>query len=296
MIELRTLGTLELTATDGTAIPSVLAQPRRAALLCYLALASPRGFHRRDSLYPLFWHEHDAEHARHALRQSLYFLRHALGSNAIPSRGDGELALAADAVCCDAWEFERAVAGGHAETALALYRGELLSGLHISDAPDFERWLGRERERLKHLAGEAAWSLSQARERTGDATGAVDAGRRAAALSPSDETELRRLLVLLDRVGDRAGVVRAYEVFASDLKRDYELQPSDETRALLSKIRTTSVGSLLAPATSAPPSSSNGTPVSVPPPAAPGSRSSGRWRSAITGFRRSQAWISGSFR
>ena len=274
MIELRTLGALELLATDGTAIPSVLAQPRRAALLCYLALASPRGFHRRDSLYALFWPEHDADHARHALRQSLYFLRHALGSNTIIARGDGELALAADAVRCDAWEFEKAVDDGHAGAALALYRGELLSGFHISDAPDFEGWLSLERERLRRRAGAAAWALAQARARADDASGAADAGRRAAALSPSDETELRRLLVLLDRLGDRSGAVRAYEVFATNLKRDYELEPSDETRALLSRIRA------IPPPLAASPS--NEIPAGAPHPATLGSRSSGRWRGAIT--------------
>src|SRR5215218_8242017 len=102
MIELRTLGTLELRSADGTPLGSVLTQPRRSALLCYLALAAPRGFQRRDTLYAMFWPEHDTEHARHALRQSLYFLRRALGAKAVVSRGDDELALAPDRVRCDA--------------------------------------------------------------------------------------------------------------------------------------------------------------------------------------------------
>src|SRR5215211_1236237 len=112
MIELRTLGTLELTSADGTPLGAVLAQPRRSALLCYLALAAPRGFQRRDTLYALFWPEHDTEGARHALRQSLYFLRHALGATAIISRGDEELAVAPDQLRCDAVEFERAIDEG----------------------------------------------------------------------------------------------------------------------------------------------------------------------------------------
>jgi DNA-binding SARP family transcriptional activator len=87
MIDLRTLGALELTSADSSAVGSVLAQPRRAALLCYLALATPRGFHRRDTLFSLFWPEYDAEQARHALRQSVYFLRRTLGAKTIVSRG-----------------------------------------------------------------------------------------------------------------------------------------------------------------------------------------------------------------
>src|SRR3954452_12690902 len=132
VIELRTLGALELVSAHDTALDAVLSQPKRTALLCYLALASPHGFRRRDTLFALFWPEHDAEHARHALRQSLYFLRQALGPTAIVSRGDEELAAPPDQLRCDAAEFERAIDEGRLETALALYRGDLLPGFPIS--------------------------------------------------------------------------------------------------------------------------------------------------------------------
>jgi DNA-binding SARP family transcriptional activator/TolB-like protein len=237
MIELRTLGSLELTSADSDAVASVLAQPRRAALLCYLAIAVPRGFHRRDTLSALFWPEYDAEQARHALRQSVYFLRRAMGSKTIVSRGDEELALACERVRCDVWEFDAAVDQGRPADALALYRGELLAGFHISAAPDFERWLDEERSRVRRRAAEAGWVLAAAREREGDSAGAEEAARRAAALSPTDETALRRLLLLLKRLGDRAAAVRAYEDFARKLQGEYELEPSAETRALVGRIR-----------------------------------------------------------
>ena len=140
-------GCLELTSAESSAVGSVLAQPRRAALLCYLALALPRGFHRRDTLFALFWPEYDAEQAQHALRQSVYFLRRALGPRTIVSRGDEELALAPDQVRCDVWDFDAAIDQGRPADALAHYRGELLPGFHISAAPDFERWLEEERSR-----------------------------------------------------------------------------------------------------------------------------------------------------
>ena len=237
MIDLRTLGALELTSTGGNTCSSILAQPRRAALLCYLALGSPRGFRRRDSLLALFWPEHDAEHARHALRQSLYFLRRALGPGVIVSRGDDELALASGPARCDVWEFEAALDQGRAVEALALYRGDLLPGFHISNAPDFERWLEAERGRLRERATEAAWTLAGAREHDGDAAGAVEAGRRAVALAPTDEIGLRRLLLVLERFGDGAGAVRAYEAFAAKLREEYELRPSPDTQRLVARIR-----------------------------------------------------------
>src|SRR5215203_1226298 len=237
MIELRTLGALELSSTEGKRVGSVLAQPRRAALLCYLALALPRGFHRRDTLSAFFWPEHDAEQARHALRQSVYFLRRALGPKTILSRSDEELAVTPEQLCCDVWALDAAIDQGRPADALALYRGELLAGFHISAAPDFERWLDEERSRVRQRAVEASWALAAAREREGDAAGAADAARRAAALSPTDETALRRLILLLDRVGDRAAAVRAYESFAWKLEGEYELQPSAETQALVARLR-----------------------------------------------------------
>jgi TolB-like protein/DNA-binding SARP family transcriptional activator/Flp pilus assembly protein TadD len=237
MIELRTQGALELTSADGRPFSSVLAQPRRTALLCYLALAVPRGFHRRDTLLALFWPDDDAEQGRHALRQSVYFLRRALGPNAIVSRGDEELGLEPDRIHCDAWLFEAAVDQGRPAEALALFRGELLAGFHISDAPDFERWLDQERDRLRKRAGEAAWALAAMREQEGDTAGAVGAGRRALAFSPTDETALRRLMLLMERLGDRSAAVRAYDSFAWKLEEEFELEPSGETRNLVARIR-----------------------------------------------------------
>ncbi|MGH7582236.1 MAG: BTAD domain-containing putative transcriptional regulator [Gemmatimonadales bacterium] len=237
MIELRTLGAVELTSSDGNSVSSVLAQPRRAALLCYLALATPRGFHRRDTLFAMFWPEHDAEQARHALRQAVYFLRRALGPNAIVSRGDEEVALVAGQVRCDVREFEAALSQGRAADALALYQGELLAGFHISDAPDFERWLDAERSRLRDQAEEAAWTLAAACQQDGNVAGAVDAARRAVALATTDEIALRRLMLLLECAGDRAAAVRAYEAFTRTLRTEYQLEPSAETQVLVARIR-----------------------------------------------------------
>ena len=237
MIELRTLGAIELTSADGTSLDTVLAQPRRTALLCYLALATRRGFARRDTLFAMFWPEHETEQARHALRQSLYFLRRALGAGVLISRGGDELAVDPSVLHCDAVDFERCLDERRLEDALALYGGELLPAFFVSGSPEFQRWLEVERARLRGRAAEAAWLLAERAERLGESAAAVDLARRAAALSPMDETVLRRLVMLLDRLGDRAAAVRAYEKFVHDLEREYELTPSEATRALLSGIR-----------------------------------------------------------
>ncbi len=237
MIEFRMLGTLSLTTADGREAGSLLSQPRRLALLAYLAAATPRGPHRRDTLLALFWPELDQEHARAALRQSLHVLRSALGADAMVSRGDEEIGLDFDRVWCDVTAFDRAVDGGEFGQALDFYRGNLLEGFFISDAPEFERWLESERARFAGAAARTARALAQSCERDGDLSTAVQWARRAVELAPNDEGLLRQLIAVLDRNGDRAGALQAYEEFAQRLDAEYEAEPAAGTKALLAAVR-----------------------------------------------------------
>src|SRR6184192_1612810 len=91
MIELRTLGALDLKAAEGRAVHSILAQPKRLALLAYLAVQTAGA--RRDSVVALFWPELDTAHARGALRQSLRFLRRELGDGILNGHSDEAIAL-----------------------------------------------------------------------------------------------------------------------------------------------------------------------------------------------------------
>ena len=71
MLRLRTFGSVALEATDGQAVGAVLAQPKRLALLAYLAL-NRRSF-RREHLCELLWEIPDDP--RGSLRWSLSKLR-----------------------------------------------------------------------------------------------------------------------------------------------------------------------------------------------------------------------------
>jgi DNA-binding SARP family transcriptional activator len=75
MIELRTLGGLDLHDPQGRELRVISAASKLAALLTYLAIATPRGFHRRDTLLALLWPESDQQHGRAALRQALHVIR-----------------------------------------------------------------------------------------------------------------------------------------------------------------------------------------------------------------------------
>ena len=75
MVELQTLGRLELRAADGERLHAIQARPKDLGLLTYLATAGPFALERRDTLLALFWPDLDAARARNALSQALHRLR-----------------------------------------------------------------------------------------------------------------------------------------------------------------------------------------------------------------------------
>jgi DNA-binding SARP family transcriptional activator len=238
MIQLRTLGGLDLSGPDGREMRAVLTQTKRLLLLTFLALRSRHGFIRRDNVVALFWPEQDGEHARAALRQAVRFLRKVVGAGTVTGRGDEELGLDPTALRCDAVEFDRLCDAGDWAAALELYRGELLSGVFVSDpSPGLERWLEAERERLRRRAVAAAWALVGAAEAAGDPVMAAPWARRAVELDPDDEAGVRRLIRILDRRGDRAGALGAYDAFRRRLRAEYGAAPSPETEALMAAVR-----------------------------------------------------------
>lgn len=236
MIRLHLLGTVDL-RRDAVEVRSVLSQPKRLALLAYLASAAPRGFHSRDTLLALFWPESDGERARNSLRQALHQLRRSLGDDVLVSRGDREVGLNPDLFWCDAAAFDQAVEEERFEDALKLYRGDLLPGFFIDDAAEAERWLEEERARRRRAAVDAAWKLSEQEAARGELRAAALWAERAVSFAPSEEAGLRRLLVLLERAGEPAAALAAFAEFERRLQGEYGLAPSADTLRLVDQLR-----------------------------------------------------------
>ena len=158
MFTLRLLGSASLDGPDGP-VAGRAALRQRIALLALLAVEHPRPL-SRDRLVASLWPESGADEARHLLRDSLYILRSALGDDSVLSTGD-DLRLNPDRLACDLWEFEAAFARNDLEAAVAVYRGQFLSGFHLSGAEDFERWADGERSRLARRYGQALEQLAE---------------------------------------------------------------------------------------------------------------------------------------
>src|SRR4029450_9369744 len=142
-----------------------LAFPTRKAqaLLAYLAMP-PGEAHPRDKLASLLWGSTVETTARTSLRQTLYSLRRILRrAEGEPLHADGHLiSVDPGAGSLDVLEFERCVQEGTPQAlaeAVTLYRGDLLEGLTVQEAP-VEDWLRGEREGLREVGLGARASTS----------------------------------------------------------------------------------------------------------------------------------------
>lgn len=237
MIRLRTLGSLELRGSGGEELRAVLAQPRRVALLAYLALAMPHGSQRRDTVLALFWPELDLDRARNALGQAIHFLRRSIGAGAIVNRNGEGLAIDWRKFWCDTAAFEEALDGNRTAEAVALYRGDLLSGFHIDDAPEFERWLDSERARLAARYMKAVETLAAERDAAGDLQGAVMHWRTLAARDPYSSRLTLHLMRALKAAGDPAGALLQARRHENLLREELGIAPDAEVSALVRELQ-----------------------------------------------------------
>jgi len=232
---------------DESSLP-LSVQPKRLALLVYLALDDATGFRRRDSAVAYFWPELDTPHARGALRQALHSLRRLIGDEAIVVRGEEEIGVRRDAVRCDAVSFRECTEAGRHDEALTLYRGDFLDGFFASDvAPEFEQWVEDTRLDLRRRAAKSAWSLAYARRTDGDLEAASALAHRASRLESGDENCVARLISFLDEIGDRGGALEAYSELAIRLRREFDADPSPETQALVDRVRRRTIAAPHAP-------------------------------------------------
>ena len=237
MLELQTFGTVGLRLRDGGESQAQIVQPKRLALLIYLALAPRRRCRRRDQTGTFFWPELDQEHARGALSQALRYLRRSLGDAAIIAQGEEEVGLDRQIIGCDALSFRDRCEADKLEAALELYQGPFLEGFFVTDAgPGYEQWVTEERTALRHQAARAASTLAARAESLTDLAGAVRWARRAATITPGDEVVTAELIRLLDLSGDRAGALRVYEGMRQRLRDEFQVAPSHETQALIARI------------------------------------------------------------
>jgi DNA-binding SARP family transcriptional activator len=232
MIHLRVLGDPQLTR-DGS---SVTLQRKPLALLSYLALAGPGRFVQRDTLLGVFWPDLDQSGARAALRQTLHLLRRALGDEVVRTEGDERVALDHEVIRCDALEFDRAVRDGQLRTAVELYQGAVLSGVHVNRCPEFEHWLDGQRGPAQRSYELAIEQLADTARSKGDHRRAADWLRRLLQVDPLQGRVAALLMEEMEAAGEREEAIRVGERYVSQLQREWDAAPDPRVRDLLLRL------------------------------------------------------------
>lgn len=229
------LGSPLVAGPDGRPVAGRAVQRHRIALLALLELATGRSM-SRDKLMGLLWPESDTEAARRLLNQAVYHLRRTLGENGILSAAD-ELHVNPEVVQSDVASFESALASGDHAGAVSAYRGPFMDGFFLNDAPEFDRWMEMQRQRLGDAFAKALEALAHDAEQRGDVPAAVEWWKRRASHDPFDSSVAVRLVEVLARQGNRAGALQHAALHSRLLHDEFGIAPSPQLTELAERLR-----------------------------------------------------------
>src|SRR5882724_10195633 len=235
VLRLNTFGRL-FVERDGCRLTGAASQPRRLALLALVAGSGEQGM-TRDQLLGMLWSETDEERARKGLNQALYALRQELGADEV-FLGTRDLRLNPELVTSDVAAFTGAIKAGHLERATTEYSGPFLDGFHLSEAPEFERWLEEERAGLARDYATALERLARRAAERGDRLESVEWWRKLAAQDPLNARVAIGLMEALVATGDRSAALHHARVYEVLLQQELEAPPDQAVVALAERIRT----------------------------------------------------------
>lgn len=203
--------TAAMVRADGRHVPLARLD---AALLAVLAL---EGVASRQRLLQLLWPDDEPDTARNALRQRLFRLRRAIGTQAIAG---AELLSLQSGVAHD-------LDGD----------GELLAAHDYAGHGIFENWLDAQRGARARRRRERAIAHIDACESDGRYAEGAELAARLVAADALDETAVQRLMKLHYLDGRRAAALTVFERFTRALHDDGGGVPQPATTELLATIR-----------------------------------------------------------
>src|SRR5438876_1071431 len=225
MLILELLGTLSL-RDETRPVPVAAQQKRPLGLLAILGLGGKPGL-SRDRIEAYLWPESSGSRAQHALDQTVYAIRHTLGSDVILSTAR-ELRLNPELVRVDVWEFEQAMRAGQWTAAVGHYKGPLLDGFHFADSCELESWIESNRSRLRLEYQKALEFLANLSAEASDHSQSVMWLRRLANSDPLSAGATKKLMLALTAAGDRAGAVKHARLYRELVRQELEMEPDSE--------------------------------------------------------------------
>jgi DNA-binding SARP family transcriptional activator/TolB-like protein len=260
-LRLRTLGSVYLTRDDQL-LSGAASQRRLLAILTVLAAVGERGI-SRDKLLALLWAEGEPDKSRHALTQSLYHIRKALGVERIFLSGS-DLRLNPDALASDIADFQQAIRNRWFAEAVDLYGGPFLDGFYLNGDPAFDFWVSSERDRIDRAYGESLVVLADEALAVGDHVAELRWRTKLADHDPLSAAAIAGVMSCLITAGDRASAFQRALAYESRMRDELDLPPDRSVVELVSDLRRSASTVPFEDATSAAPTPSTETPVGSP--------------------------------
>lgn len=190
----------------------------------------------RDSAMALLWPELDAMSARNNLKQTVFAIRHALGVDVF-DRTTPNLRLDRAVIAVDLHHFERALAVGAHDDAIADYTGPFLEGFFLPDLREFERWIERVRQRVALGYARALETLAVQARLRGDLSAAVHWYRRLVDHDPVSTTSMLGLMSTLVDAHEPLEALESFRQHRKLLREEFDAEPDAKVRLAAERVR-----------------------------------------------------------
>jgi len=147
------------------------------------------------------------------------------------------LRLDPNTITVDVWAYEKAIAEGALESAVARYGGPFLDGFNVPGLSEFERWIDTERERLARVHAETLDTLADRATRAGHFEIAAAWRRHLAALDPLSARYAVSFVRALADAGDVPGGLRHAHLFERLVRSELDADVGPEMRLLVTQLR-----------------------------------------------------------
>jgi DNA-binding SARP family transcriptional activator/tetratricopeptide (TPR) repeat protein len=209
---------------------------KRARELFFFMVSHPNKSLSKEEIGLILWPESSTELLRLQFRNTLYYIRYALGQDVIVSNDRRYLFNADIDYSFDVQDFEHKVTQSEQaaspeqkitllQEGLAIYQGEFFPE---GDAD----WVMTERQRLEEMREHSQLALAQLLLEQGEAKAALGYCQAILVVNHCMESAHRLAMQAYAALGNRSGIKNQYEQCKQALMDELSLDPSDETEKL----------------------------------------------------------------
>jgi DNA-binding SARP family transcriptional activator len=236
-IRVNVLGNIRVVDDDG----QTLKLPKKARALAAYLVFQPGRRASRERLADLLWPYQCKEKIRHSLRNCIFELRKRVRVDVLdPTFFNVGLA---DGVTSDADEFRTLAASddlADLEAACALHRGPLLDELEFPSEP-WSEWVSGERYNMKASLIRVMLKAGTLQSRAARHEDAIATAQRLLTIEPCCEAGHRNLMLAYLYAGRRGEAIFQWRACDRTLRRELDVEPSEETLELARWIKSTRV-------------------------------------------------------